>query len=121
MVDPYQLRIHDAGRQMAALGWSVHVTHQMMMGTGLVAWTADLAHRGQPVATIDDHGTGGAPLVRFTAGHRGGWPQRWRADLAAGRLDEETAVAGLDLLDLETDLLGDPTPAAVHEPPGPSR
>ena len=116
-MDPYLLRIDAAGRAMADLGWAVHVTDQIPMRTGLIAWTATLSHHGHPVAGIEDHGAGGAPVIRFGGGGGTADPAAvnaqqaaWETDLAAAQVDADTAVAGLDALDLELAVFGGSDP-----------
>ena len=91
---------------MTGLGWALHVTDQTEMPGGDVAWTATLAHHDRVVATVEQHGDGGAPLIRWGLGalaptladldphphHR----DLWERDLVAAGTDEETAISALD-------------------------
>ena len=102
----WEQRLSTAGQQMTGLGWALHVTDQTEMPGGDVAWTATLAHRDRVVATVEQHGDGGAPLIRWGLGalaptladldphphHR----DLWERDLVAAGTDEETAISALD-------------------------
>lgn len=83
------------GLDMAARGWSMHVTDQTDLGGG-IAWTGVLRRDGGAVAMVTQDGRGGAPLVRFADRSA---DRRWRDDLAAAGIGEETAITGLDIID----------------------
>ena len=59
---------------MTSRGWALHVTEQLEMPSGDVAWSGTLAYRDRVVATVEQSGAGGAPLIRWGLGVR---PRRW--------------------------------------------
>lgn len=113
----WEQRLTSAGQQMTSRGWALHVTEQLEMPSGDVAWSGTLAYRDRVVATVEQSGAGGAPLIRWGLGalaptlaeldphprHR----DLWERDLAAAGTDEETAISGLD----QVDVISTPPPA----------
>ena len=61
----WEQRLTSAGQQMTSRGWALHVTEQLEMPSGDVAWSGTLAYRDRVVATVEQSGAGGAPLIRW--------------------------------------------------------
>lgn len=106
-IDQWQARAEAAGQRMARQGWAMHVTSQVDLPSGDVAWSATLAHHGSVVGLVEQAGGGGAPLIRWGQGQARVQPdgqarpsEVWDRDLAAASTDEETALSGLDQIDV---------------------
>ena len=108
-ISTWEQRTLTAGVRMAGLGWTMHVTQQLEMPSGEVAWTGTLAHHDRIAATVEQRGDGGGPLIRWGLGagvhplvaldsglHR----DVWARDLTTAGTDEEEALSGLDQVDV---------------------
>lgn len=119
-ISTWEQRTLVAGHRMAQLGWMLHVTDQTEMPSGGVAWVATLAYRDRVVAVVEQHGAGGAPLIRWGVSGRLSVERvdphpfhrdMWARDLTTAGVEEEDAVTGLDQVDVTT-----PTRESADQP-----